>query len=140
MKIYLDIDGTMIHEDLSENCGKAADGLLEFLEALRPYDTYWLTTHCTTGDPEKARQIMKRVVPVEYYDDIDKIKPTEWQDLKTNALDFESDFIWFDDSIFEAERNALEKCTDNQIAIQVDLRTNPNQLHEITRDILLELG
>jgi len=140
MKIYLDIDGTLIHDDLTENCGKPAEGLWEFLEALRPHETYWLTTHCRDGNPNKARQIMKRVVPEAYYSDIDKIKPTKWQDLKTDALDFDSDFIWFDDCIFSAEWKVLEKRTDNQMVIQVDLRNNPDHLCEITRDILTDLG
>lgn len=139
MKVYLDIDGTMIHEDLTENCGKPAEGLLEFLEALRPHKTYWLTTHCPDGNPERAREIMKRVVPEEYYSDIDRIKPTEWRDLKTNALDFNSDFIWFDDCIFDAEWKVLEKCSENQSVVQVDLRNNPAHLREITRDIMEDL-
>lgn len=136
MKIYLDIDGTMIHEDLTENYCKPAKGLIEFLVALRPYDTYWLTTHCTTGDPENARRIMKEKVPEAYHADIDRIKPTVWQDMKTEALDFSSDFIWFDNDVFDAEWKVLEKCAENQSVVQVDLRTNPEHLIEITRDIL----
>ena len=34
MKIYLDIDGTMIHEDLSDMYSKPAVGLEEFIVAL----------------------------------------------------------------------------------------------------------
>jgi len=74
MKIYLDIDGTMIHEDLSENYGKPAKGLEEFIIALRPYDTYWLTTHCTTGDPVQAVRIMKNVLPEALHADIDRLQ------------------------------------------------------------------
>jgi hypothetical protein len=136
MKIYLDIDGTMIHEDRWDLPNPAATGLEEFIVALRPYDTYWLTTHCTTGDPEKAQRIMKNVLPESLHADIDRIKGTVWSDMKTEALDWESDFIWFDNDIFDAEWKALEKCNDNQSVVQVDLRTNPKQLIEITRDIL----
>lgn len=135
MKIYLDIDGTMIHEDLTENYGKAAAGLEEFIIALRPYDTYWLTTHCTTGDPVNAVRIMKNVLPESLYPDIDRIKGTVWSDMKTEALDWDSDFIWFDNDIFDAEWKALKQCNENQSVVQVDLRTNPKQLIEITRDI-----
>jgi hypothetical protein len=136
MKIYLDIDGTLIHEDLTENYGKPARGLLRFLEALRGYDTYWLTTHCMDGDPENARRIMKKVVPEEYYKDIDRIKPTEWKDNKTEALDLDSDFIWFDNDIFEEEWKELERCKENQGVVQVDIKENPEHLIEITRDVL----
>jgi len=136
MKIYLDIDGTMIHEDLTENYGKVAAGLEDFIIALRPYDTHWLTTHCTTGDPANAVRIMKAVLPESLHSDIDRIKGTVWTDMKTEALDWESDFIWFDNDIFAAEWKALEQCKDNQSVVQVDLRTNPEQLIEITRDLL----
>lgn len=138
MKIYLDIDGTMIHEDLTDNYGKATAGLEEFIIALRAFDTYWLTTHCTTGDPENARRIMKAVLPESLHGDIDRIKGTVWNTMKTEALDWESDFIWFDNDIFDAEWKDFEKCNENQAVVQVDLRTNPEQLIEITRDLLTE--
>lgn len=136
MKIYLDIDGTMIHEDLSDMYCKPAVGLEDFIVALRPYDTYWLTTHCTTGDPTNARRIMKSVLPAELHADIDRIKPTAWQDLKTQGIDFKSDFIWFDNDIYPGEWTKLNKCHDGQIVIEIDLRNNPEHLIEITRDLL----
>lgn len=106
MKIYLDIDGTMIHDDLSDMYCKPAAGLEDFIVALRPYETYWLTTHCTTGDPTNARRIMKAVLPEELRADIDRIKPTVWQDLKTNGIDFGSDFIWFDNDVYASAEGA----------------------------------
>lgn len=136
MKIYLDIDGTMIHEDRSDMYSKPAVGLEDFIVALRPHDTYWLTTHCTTGDPTNARRIMKAVLPEELHADIDRIKPTVWQDLKIEGIDFQSDFIWFDNDIYAGEWEKLKQCNDNQTVIEVDLRTNPMHLIEITRDIL----
>jgi len=136
MKIYLDIDGTMIHEDRWDMQNPAAAGLEDFIVALRPYETYWLTTHCTTGDPEKARRIMKAVLPEPLHPDIDRIKGTVWTDMKTEALDWDSDFIWFDNDIFDAEWKVLERCNQNQSVVQVDLRTNSEHLIEITRDIL----
>ena len=135
MNIYLDIDGTMIHEDLSENYGKPAEGLEDFIIALRPYDTYWLTTHCTNGDPTRAREIMKRVLPSNLHADIDRIKPTIWQDLKTTGIDFSSDFIWFDNDVYIGEWDILKQCRDNQTVIEVNLRNNPRHLIEITRDM-----
>lgn len=126
----------MIHDDLSDMYCKAAAGLGEFIVALRPYDTYWLTTHCPTGDPEKARRIMKGVLPEDLHADIDRIKPTVWQDRKTDAIDFDSDFIWFDNDIFASELKVLEKCREGQSAFEVNLRDNPKQLIEIVRDVL----
>lgn len=137
MNIYLDIDGTMIHEDLSERYGKPAEGLREFIVALRTYDTYWLTTHCRERDPTRAREILKQVLPSNLHTDVDRIQPTRWNDLKTEAIDFTSDFIWFDNDIYAGEWEKLSECGPNQMIIEVDLRTNPQQLAEITRDILI---
>lgn len=139
MKIYLDVDGTLIHEELSEKNGQGAEGLADFIIALRPYDTYWLTTRCTDGNPDNPRNALKSVLPNELHSEIDRIKPTVWQDLKTNGIDFESDFIWFDNEIYSGELKALEKCNGNQMIIEVDLRNNPKHLIEITSDLLTDL-
>ena len=136
MKIYLDIDGTMIHEEFGDMWGKAAVGLEEFLIALRPYETYWLTTHCMNGNPEHAQALMKKKVSEEFYEDIDRIQPTAWCILKTEALDFKSDFIWFDNETTAQELKALEKSREGQSQLVVDLVKNPKQLIEIVRDIL----
>ena len=39
-------------------------------------------------------------------------------------------------AFLKAEWKVLEKCNENQSVVQVDLRTNPEHLIEITRDIL----
>jgi hypothetical protein len=136
MKIYLDVDGTLIHEDLSERHGQAAAGLAEFIISLRPFDIYWLSTRCTDGNPTNPREAVKAVLPTSLHADIDRIKPTVWQDLKTNGIDFNSDFIWFDNEIYSGEWKKLKQCTDNQIVTEVDLRNNPQHLLEIVRDVL----
>lgn len=135
MKIYLDIDGTLIHEDLDDFYGKPAVGLPEFLAALRPHETFWLTTHCMDGDSTRARSKLKMVVPKEYYPDIDRIKPTSWQSLKTEALDWGSDFIWFDNDIVPEEWARFGSATPDQRIIEVDLKVNPNQLIELRKDL-----
>ena len=82
---------------------------------------------------------MKAVLPEELHADIDRIKPTVWQDLKTHGIDFGSDFIWFDNDIYTGEWEKLKRCHENQMVIEVDLRNNPNHLLEITRDLLYSL-
>ena len=136
MNIYLDIDGTLIHEDLTQNNGKAAAGLAEFIIALRPHTTYWLTTHCRDGNPERARAIMKRHLPPELHADIDRIKPTTWNMLKTEAINWHEDFIWFDDNITDTEWELFKVAGPNQQVIEMNLRDNPRQLEEITADLL----
>ncbi len=135
-KIYLDIDGTLIHEDLTENYGKPAKGIEEFFIALRPYDTFWLTTHCMDGDPVHAQKKLKAVLPEALYADIERIQPTAWTDLKTEGIDWRSDFIWFDDDIYAEEWKRFETAEPDQQVIQMNLRENQEQLIEITRDIL----
>ena len=134
MNIYLDIDGTLIHENLAEP--KAADGLVEFITALRPHTTYWLTTHCRDGNPDRPREIMKRFLPPELHADIDRIKPTVWDVMKTEGIDWSEDFIWFDNDISAFEWEQIEKGSEGQQAIEVNLHTNPVQLLEIVRDVL----
>lgn len=34
---------------------------------------------------------------------LQKIKPTYWEDLKTEAINFDKNFIWLEDSPFQAE-------------------------------------
>lgn len=138
MKIYLDIDGTLIHEDLTKNYGQPAAGLTDFILALRPHDPYWLTTHCRDGNPKRARQILKSHLPESLHPEIDRIKGTVWDTLKTEAIDPSSDFIWFDNTVTDAERAVLEKIGDeNKYVLEVDLRANSGQLIEITRDVLI---
>jgi hypothetical protein len=139
MKIYIDIDGTMIHEEI-EKAGVPAVGLEEFLVALRGYETYWLTTHCMNGDPQYAQKLMKKKVSEEFYADIDRIIPTAWSILKTDALDFTSDFVWFDNVVSSGELKELNRCKENQSLLQVDLKKNPEQLLEIARDLLSNNG
>lgn len=138
MNIYLDIDGTLIHEELTDKNGQPAAGLAEFIEALKPHDTYWLTTHCRDGNPEKARRLLKAAVPEHLHPEIDRIKPTVWDTQKTEAIDWSQDFIWFDDSIGAHELLQFQTARDNQQFIEMNLRDNPNQLLEIIEDILLD--
>jgi hypothetical protein len=136
MKIYLDIDGTLIHEDNWNNEKQTANGLEEFIIALRKHETYWLTTHCRDGNPERAREIMKRHLPVEFHGDIDRIKPTTWDTLKTQGIDWESQFTWFDNDISDIEWERFAMADEGQQVFEVNLKENPDQLIEITRDVL----
>jgi hypothetical protein len=136
MNIYLDIDGTMIHEDRWDLENTASEGLVDFIVALRPHTTYWLTIHCRDGNPERAREIMKRHLPAELHNDIERIKPTVWDTMKTQGIDWSQDFIWFDNDISPFEWGKIKQGSENQQAIEVNLKLNPKQLIEITQDIL----
>lgn len=125
MKIYLDIDGTIITKQ-----GQPAPFLFEFLEYVtKEHACYWLTTHCRDGNADvPCRYLSQRI------DDragwIYRIKPTKWDVLKTDALDFSQDFLWFDDYIMDAEMKVLEEHDAVQKFVKIDLDKNPTQLKE----------
>jgi hypothetical protein len=101
----------MIHEDLTVDSRKAAAGLEEFIIALRQHTTYWLTTHCRDGNPTRAREIMKRVLPDTLHTDIDRILSTVWNMNKTEGIDWSQDFIWLDDNIGHFEQSRFQTAT-----------------------------
>jgi len=138
MNIYLDIDGTLIHENI-ERAGEPAEGLRELLIALRPHDTYWLTTHCRNGDPQYARAILKGVLPEDLHQDIDRIRPTAWSVQKNEAIDFTQAFMWLDNDLMASEREALKQKAlfDRQWLVEVNLEENPHRLRDVISDYLL---
>ena len=133
--IYLDIDGTIIHEELA-NYNKPAAHLLEFFKAIEQYDVYWLTTHCRDNDASHAVAHLRKVLPDEYMKYVEQYLPTAWSELKTEAIDFSVPFLWFDNDVFDAEREVLKMNRAEDSIIEVNLVDNPNQLLEIVRDIL----
>ena len=137
MNIYLDIDGTLLHEELTSRHGKPAVGLAEFLLALRAHEPYWLTSHCRDGDPTVAQARLKPQVPETLHADIDQIQGTTWSLMKTEAIDWTCrEFIWLDDHIAEAERARFARVLPGQTFIEMNLRANPEQLIEIIADVL----
>lgn len=90
------------------------------------------------GDPQYARMKIKAVLPNELHGDIDRIKPTKWNILKTEAIDFSDEFMWFDNDVSFLERDVLRKKTlgDQQQLVEIDLVANPNNLLDVVRDKL----
>lgn len=105
MNIYFDIDGV-----LRGTASPKADiiKLLEYCLKHYPDSTYWLTTHCN-GGVNQTNLALKGELPDELVVEVCRIfKPTNWEVLKTDAIDLDSDFVWFDDNLFESERIILE--------------------------------
>lgn len=74
-----------------------------------PNDVYWLTTHCRSGE-NHTDFALRGEFPDDLVDELyDKFLPTDWGVLKTDAIGLDSDFVWFDDSLFETERMVLER-------------------------------
>ncbi|MDO1451962.1 hypothetical protein Q0590_37180 [Rhodocytophaga aerolata] len=133
-KLYLDIDGVL----LTKRNTKSADSGAEFVEFVtRHFDCYWLTTHCK-GDAQTAVRYLSRYYDRDSLDKLTKVKATDWQTLKTEGIDFSSDFYWIDDAPFESERQQLIK---NQVVdrlIIADLNRE-NELMKV-KDQLLTLA
>jgi hypothetical protein len=106
MNIYLDIDGVILGVE------SPIEDLIEFITYILdnfPNSTYWLTTHCKGGE-NNTNYTLRGVYPDELVDRmIGAIKPTDWNVLKTDAIDFSQPFIWFDDDLFLAEKKVLEQ-------------------------------
>jgi len=123
MKAYLDIDGVILAND--KQIANYADEFIKYL--VENHDVYWLTTHCHSGENYTVK-LLSQFFGQETMEYIKKIKPTDWQTWKTEAIDFSSDFLWFDDQVFEEEIRVLELNNKYNSWIQLDLSKDPNQL------------
>jgi len=105
LNIYLDIDGVI------KGCASPKEDVEEFLWyclTKYPDSMYWLTTHCNHG-VNHAPEALKGVLSQDLVDELArKVKTTEWEVLKTDGIDMDQDFIWFDDNLFESENRVLE--------------------------------
>jgi len=117
-KLYIDIDGVL----LTNKKTRASDFACEFLNyCVSNFDCYWLTTHCK-GDNKNVLKYLNQYFNVEMNDTLNLIKSTYWETLKTEAIDFTSDFIWLEDNPFNAEIEILNKnnAIDNLIVINLN--------------------
>lgn len=123
IKLYLDIDGVLLHTKNTRVSEYAA----EFIDYMTTrFDCYWLTTHCK-GDSTTAQQYLTEYFPAEVMEKIKCIKPTNWDDLKTDAINFDGMYYWLDDYPFRAELDVLKQHNHENRSIVVDLN-NSNEL------------
>ena len=130
MNIYLDIDGVLLTDSLS-NPGRPSEYSLELLRALTSkYKVFWLTTHCRGGENHAPERLYPKFPP-ETKEYIDKIIPTDWGTWKTDAIDFTQDFRWLDDDVYPEELDVLANNNASDKLIHIDLQKNPGQLKEV---------
>jgi hypothetical protein len=134
MNVYLDIDGVLLANDLN-----ATNHVHEFLKVSSQYTMYWLTTHCQ-GDASTAYRRLETVLEPRTMKLLQNVKPTKWVTAKTEAIDFEQPFVWFDDDLFEYERLDLIKHEALDNWIQVDLSKDPDQLAKFVTSFPLAQG
>ena len=117
MNLYLDIDGVL----LDYNTDAYAKGAIELIEYVTSeFDCYWLTTHCK-GDSMPAIEYLSGYFPPDVIEKLRKVKPTYWEDLKTEGIDFDRNFIWLDDYPFQAEQEVLKNFGVSESLYRVDL-------------------
>ena len=106
MRIYLDIDGVILgtaspQEDVC--------ALLEALLRRFPGEVCWLTTHCRGGENRTWRALAGRL-PQALLDRLkEEVLPTDWDVLKTEAIDLGEPFLWLEDAPLYSEREALRR-------------------------------
>ena len=113
-KLYIDIDGVL----LKNREDKAVDGISSFIRFIvSKFDCYWLTTHCK-GDTQTAMDYLSEYLTYEDLKLLQKVKATDWNTLKTEAIDFASDFYWIDDYAMNAEKEILQmKCKQDSLIL-----------------------
>ena len=128
MNIYLDIDGVLLVDE--SHVARHADELLQTILKEFPDSTYWLTTHNWKGE-NRAKEVLAPYLKPETVALLDKIKSTEWNEMKTEGIDFTQRFLWLDDDLWPEELEALEKHEATEGFIMVNLQKDPDQLCKI---------
>lgn len=116
-KLYLDIDGVLITAKNSI-APVGIDAFIQFITS--NYDCYWLTTHCK-GDSEPCIQYLAKYLSKESLSALTDVHPTNWNTLKTEAINLNEPFFWLDDYVMLAERKILEIAGHLDSLIIVDL-------------------
>lgn len=127
--LYLDIDGVLLTKD-----GYAADYAIPFIEFITDnYDCYWLTTHCK-GNSDTLLLYLSKYLDICSVEKLRKLKSTNWETLKTEAINFQSEFLWIDDYVLDSEMNVLRANSSVDRLILVNL-SNWQELKRITEVI-----
>ncbi len=105
MDIYLDIDGVIIG---TASPAEDVEALLCFILDHFPRSVYWLTTHCK-GRVNRTKEWLSGQVADALAERLYReVRPTDWDTLKTEAIDFSAPFLWLDDALLYSERKALQ--------------------------------
>ena len=132
MNIYLDINGVLLIS--GTHAANYADEFLQTILEKYPDSTYWLTTYNWNGQNHTTEVLAPYLKP-ETMQLLDHIKPTKWNNLKTDAVNFDEDFLWFDDELSPNELKVLEEHEAAEQFILVKLNEDPDMLKKLTEVI-----
>jgi hypothetical protein len=125
-RLYLDIDGVL----LAKRPVAAAPGAAAFIRFVtRHFSCCWLTTHCR-GDTAVALRYLAPYVDPDTLACLQTWQATDWDTLKTEALNGVVDFYWLDDAPFESEQRMLAQRGLLHRLITVDL-LRPDELPQL---------
>lgn len=131
MRVYLDIDGVLL--DYGENPAHNAAELIDYL--VNNHEVYWLTTHCRGDSIPTQIHLSRYFTDQPTLKNLAKIKPTNWDTWKTEAINFDEPFVWLDDDLFVAEQQELERRGAQYNVMLIDLHSNPDQLKRVIEDL-----
>jgi hypothetical protein len=132
-KLYLDIDGVL----LTAKHTQAAPGVDEFIDFItQHFDCYWLTTHCKGDNAPAVRYLSRFLLPATLEKLRLAVHPTNWDTLKTEAIELASDFYWLDDQPFQSEIAYLQAHGMADRLIIIDLN-RPDEFAVITKKLTL---
>jgi len=132
-KIYIDIDGVLIGK-LNKNSTETNIALYtkEFLDfCLKNFKCYWLSSFSKSGELSPVVKRFKNYDAFYLLKKIKLIRPLIWNILKTEAIDFNSNFYWIDDRLLKAEKRELQKHNSLDRLIKVDTRVEPEGLKKV---------
>lgn len=103
---------------------------------LDKYDCYWLSTHCK-GDKEPLLKYLSEFYSTEIITKFDKFKVTNWSTFKTEAVDFNSDFIWLDDQPLATELKILEEkhVLESLVIVELEREKEIKRIIDILKNI-----
>lgn len=115
MKVFLDIDGVLLGTDPDmPSRATLAPHALAFLEfATRHFEVFWLAPQCR-GNAQDAVDHLVRHAKLSDRERImtvaAKVRATDYDDDRTEALPQDGDFVWFDDELSEGEMDIIKRC------------------------------
>lgn len=125
MNIYLNIDGV-----LRVHAGQAAHYADEFLNLIVrrwPDTSYWLTMQ-SRGGRFGSLELLQPLIKPRTYAACKVIRPGNWRDHKTDAIDFTRPFLWYDDIITPEEQQILRHYRAEGCFRPINLHKDPHQL------------